>query len=310
MRDNSSLNLSSLSPTGWQIWGAFVGCSVIWGSTWSVIPFQLGTTPIPWTVAIRFGLSTVLTFAILALRRDKMWLPTSDHRAVAILGLCLFSANYTTIYHGSQYLTSGLVAVIFAMLAIFNIINGRIFLRRSVQPVEIIAALMGAAGLAIIFWPEVSSFSPADKTVMGVGIVLMATLIASFGNTALASGGLAHRPVLLVNAWGMFYGTLFNCLFALIDGSPFVLDTRPAYWWAMAYLAPVGTVLSFALYTWLVAHIGVARAGYVAVMTPLVALTISVLFEGLAFGILGILGVAAVLGGNVLINRQRSSNTS
>jgi len=67
-----------------------------------------------------------------------------------------------------------------------------------------------------------------------------------------------------------------------------------------------GSVLAFGGYLTLMTRIGAARASYVGVMVPIVALVISALFEGYRWEMLAILGVAMSVAGNVIILRRRT----
>jgi drug/metabolite transporter (DMT)-like permease len=59
----------------------------------------------------------------------------------------------------------------------------------------------------------------------------------------------------------------------------------------------------------LLARIGAARAGYVGVMVPIVALAVSFFFEKFAWGWLTTLGVALSLAGNVVILRGKAESS-
>jgi len=221
-------------------------------------------------------------------------------------GLFLFSANYVMVYWGTQYLTSGLVAVTFSLLTFLNIINGRIFLNVRVQPQTLLAAVLGVVGLMLIFKPEIQAFHMEDTTTLGLIICIATTALASLGNTIVATKTASTVPLLPFNAWAMAYGTLCNLAFALVQGEAPSLDPRPEYYLALLYLAVLGTVIAFTLYLWLLGEIGVARSSYMAAMTPLVALMISTLFEGYHWTGYAVLGVTFVLLGNILMSISKS----
>jgi len=206
---------------------------------------------------------------------------------------------------GTEYLTSGLVAVCFSLLSFLNIINARIFLGVPVQGKALVAAVIGVIGLAMIFMPEIQNFSFADETMMGLSICIIATLIASWGNTVVATRTAISMPLMPFNTISMAYGTLFNLIFALIQGDPPSLDPRPEYYWALVYLSVMGTVVAFSLYLWLINQIGVARSAYMAVLTPIVALLISTVMEGFQWTAYAITGMAMVAAGNILMIKSK-----
>jgi drug/metabolite transporter (DMT)-like permease len=285
---------------------AFILCVIIWGSTWYGIELQLGVVPKEWSLAYRFGLAAILLLVWCKIKNLDLKLSLQHHKISAGLGLFLFSSNYFLVYTGTEYLTSGLVAVAFSLLSFFNIFTGRIFMKTPVQPTVIIAAIMGIIGLILIFWPEMESLSVKDATAIGLAFCIGATLVASVGNTIAGSESARALPILVFNAWGLTYGTVFNVIFAAISGESPAFDPRPSYWISLIYLSVFGTVIAFTIYLWLIEKMGMARAGYIAVMTPVVALIISTFLEGFIWTIPAIIGLSLVMLGNVVIvNRKK-----
>jgi len=93
---------------------------------------------------------------------------------------------------------------------------------------------------------------------------------------------------------------------AVVRGVPFTFDPSPSYILSLLYLAVFGSVIAFGTYLTLIGRMGVDRAAYIGVIFPLVALLLSMLFEGLNLGAVGLVGVALVAAGNVLVlNRRR-----
>lgn len=274
---------------------------LIWGSTWFVIHFQLGEVPPQWSLAYRFIIAAVILFLLARARKQTLKLPFTDHKSLFFLGLFLFSTNYLMIYLGTQYLTTGLVAVCFSWLTFLNIVNGRLFLKQPITMHIMIGALFGLAGLVLIFMPEVSKLTLGDTTTYGIVLCLIGTCLASLGNTIASTKRLSTVPLLSLNAWGMLYGSLINCVYAVGSGAPIAFDFSFDYVVSLLILSVVGTVMAFMLYLWLMAKIGMARVAYVTVLIPLVALTISTLFEGYVWTAEAGAGLALILLGNVII---------
>lgn len=94
---------------------------------------------------------------------------------------------------------------------------------------------------------------------------------------------------------------IFNLLVALGSGEPMSFDPRTPYVVSLLYLAVVGTIVAFTVYLWLIAQVGVARAGYISVVMPLVALTISTIFEGFEWSAAALAGLAMIVTGNAMM---------
>lgn len=289
---------------------AFFGCVLIWGSTWYAIELQLGVVPKEWSLVYRFGLASLVLFAICFIRKERLRIRLQNHLWMAITGMTLFSTGYVFTYWGTEYLTSGLVAVTFSMLSFLNIVNARIFLGNPITPSTIGAALIGIAGLVLIFMPEITVLTLEDDTTLGVALCLTATVMASIGNVSAGAASTRSVPVLSFNAWSIGYGALTNLVFALASGKPIAFDPHAPYVLSLLYLSIVGTVIAFTMYIWLIGKIGVGRAAYMAVMVPVVALVISTFMEGFVWTIEAAVGLALVVAGNVLmINRKAKAVT-
>jgi drug/metabolite transporter (DMT)-like permease len=105
-------------------------------------------------------------------------------------------------------------------------------------------------------------------------------------------------------AWSMGYGGLTSLAVALALGRPFGFDASPGYVLSLLYLTVFGSVLTFGAYLTLLGRIGAARASYIGVMVPIVALVVSSLFEGFAWHPLTVFGIAVSVAGNVLVLRR------
>lgn len=284
----------------------FVLCTLIWGSTWYAITFQLGTVPIEWSVAYRFFLAAGLLLAYCALTGKRLRFSLSEHALFAGLGALLFSVNYMLVYTGTIYLTSGLVAVVFSMMTLTNQFNGAIFLKQRLEPRVVVGAVLGLGGLALVFWPEFERFTLTGATAQGIGICLLGTLSASLGNTLAASARGQSMPIFQFNGFAMLYGAALMAAFALVRDAPPAFDWSAPYLLSLVYLAVLGTVVAFTIYLTLLKSMGLSRAGYIAVAIPVVALAISTLFEGYRWNWQAAAGVALVIAGNLLLRRRRA----
>jgi len=286
---------------------AFITCVLIWGSTWYAIEWQLGHVSKEWSLTYRFVIAAVTIFLWCKFKGHSLSFGRDAHFRMAAAGFLFFSFNYFFVYWGTEYLTSGLVAVSFSLMAFFNILNGRLFLKTKIETRAMAASLIGVTGLVFIFLPELQGLDGSGNTPFGIMLCVFATIIASLGNTVIGSDKARAIPVIPFNTWGMAYGALFNLSFALIQGDPPSLDPRPEYYVALLALSIFGTVIAFSFYVWLIGQLGTARTAYIAVMTPLVALTISTLYEGYSWTVYAAAGVAMVIGGNILMIKSKKS---
>jgi drug/metabolite transporter (DMT)-like permease len=191
------------------------------------------------------------------------------------------------------------VAVTFSLMVFFNIVGMRIFFGRPINPIGFLAATLGVAGVGLVFWPELSRFSPSGNELFGVLFALVATAVASLGSMVATHN--QRMPVVQVNGFAMMYGAVFVAVYAALSGDRFAFDWSFAYVASLLYLALFGSVLAFGAYLTLMKRIGADRAGYTSVAIPIVALVLSTLFEDIHWHAPMILGVGLCLAGNVLM---------
>ena len=273
---------------------------LIWGTTWFVIKFQLGVVLPEVSLVYRFAIAAACVFAYARATGSPLSLSWRDHRFVALQGLTLFCLNYWMTYLSTQYLTSGLVAVLFTSIIFFNIVNGRMIFGTPVEGRVLAAAGAGVLGVALLFLPELQAALHEPRIAHGALLALAATYVASLGNMAASRNTQAGLPVVTVNAYGMAYGAAGLAVIALLRGTPVDFDPRWPYVLSLLYLSLAGTSLAFGLYLALIKRIGASRAAYSSVLFPVVALLVSTLFEGYRWSLPAVVGLAVLVAGNAL----------
>ncbi|MDC0980873.1 DMT family transporter [Candidatus Pseudothioglobus singularis] len=274
-----------------------------WGSSWFAISFQLGDVAPQVSIVWRFLLASIILFAWCYLRDLKLSFPWRDHLSWLLLGFFLFCVNYICAYFGTFYLASGLVCLIFSTLTLFTVFNGFVFFKKPIRLPILIGALVGIAGLSVIFSNEISStdWSVESGVVKGFLWMLLATFFASIG--MLLSGQFQARKMPLVqsNAFSMLYGSLILIFYIAVSDVSFSFNTSYSYVISLVYLALIASVIGFGFYLKLVGNIGADKASYVNIFTPTIALLLSTLFENYEWSWVGLIGVLLIIIGNIIV---------
>ena len=225
----------------------------------------------------------------------------AQHGALAILGLTMYSVGYICVYLAEEHLASGLVAVGYSAAPLLAMFGMRLFFGQPLTVRMAAGSLFGIAGIVLVFWPEFERLSQNKSAMQGALLTALSVVVSVVG------GLLAHRNFqrglfgLPSMAWSMGYGGFFALLIALGLSRKLAIDLSPAYLVSLVYLALIGSVAAFAAWLTLIGRIGPARASYVGVMVPVVALSISTMFENLAWHPLMVLGMLVSIAGNVLV---------
>lgn len=274
---------------------------LIWGSSWYVIKLQLTTVPAEVSIFYRFALAALVLQVWCRLQGKDMRYPFSAHLLFARMGFFLFFLNFLLIYYASYHITTGLVSVIFTLLLIFNMINGRLFLKDRITLKMGMGAVTGISGIVLVFWPEIDKFDFSDDVVVSLLLATAGTFSASCGMVTSAAIQRKNLPVVRSNAWGAVYGAVCMLVLIVVRDIPFSLDFSVSYLSSLAFLAIFATVLGFGCFLTLVGRIGAGKAAYATVMFPIIALLISTLLEGYTWSAVSAVGVSLALAGNILI---------
>ncbi len=278
----------------------FLTPTLIWGSTWFVIKFQVGDVDPLYSVSYRFGIAGVIMLMVSKIWGLKLNFTLKEHRFILLQGLLLFGFNYWMVYTSELYLTSGLVGLVFSLLVFFNILNSRLFLKTPFELKVIIGGFLGLAGTALVFWKDLSQFSLSDGKIFGLILAISSTFTASLGNIISARNQKNGIPVISSNAFGMSYGALAMFTIALISGKELSFVVSFPYIGSLLYLSVLGSIVAFGAYLTLIGNIGASRAAYVNLIGPVIALTLSTIFEDYRWTLLSFAGAALILTGNAV----------
>jgi drug/metabolite transporter (DMT)-like permease len=273
---------------------------LIWGTTWYVVTFQLGVVPPEMSVSYRFVLAGLILLAFCALTARRLRFSGRAHLAFALQGLFIFALNYSLVYFAASRLPTGLIAVVFSTIILFNILFGALAFRTPVRPQVAVGAVFGVGGTALVFAPELAAFDPTSPRMAGILLSLLAVIMASIGNMLSVRNQRAGLPVVQTNAYSMLYSGIAVIAYGLIGGRPLAFDPSFDYVASLLFLAIFATAIAFGGYLTLLGRLGADRAAYIMVLFPIVALAVSTVFEGFHWTATTAGGVALVLLGNLL----------
>lgn len=278
----------------------------IWGSTWLAITFQLGRVAPEASVFYRFLLASLLLFAYCAIRRLPLRFKASEHAWLALLGVLMFSVSYIFVYYAEENVVSGLVAVGYSASPLLALVGMRVFFGTPMSAPLIAGAILGMFGITLVFWPEFAHLQGDHRTTMGAVHTAIAVIVSALGAMVAHRNNEAKLPLWQTMAWGMLYGSAFSLGVTLAIGKSLAFEATAPYVISLLYLAMFGSILAFAGYLTLIHRVGAARAGYIGVMVPIVALLISSVFEHFRWHAVTIAGIAVTVAGNVIILRRKS----
>lgn len=283
----------------WQLIAISV---LVWGTTWHAITYQLAAFPAELGVAIRFALAGGAVLLYCRWRGVPLRFSRADHGMLALQGVFLYGVSYVCVYHAERFVPSGLVAVGYSASPLLTAVGAVALFGTALKARFVVGGVLGIAGVALIFWPEVTRPGGSEHALLGAGFTAAAVLMSTVGSLTASRNRHRKLPLLPVLGFGMLYGALSALVVALVvEGGIAPLPTAPSWWISLAYLAFAGSVLAFACFLTVQDRIGAGPAGTIGVMTPLLALVVSLVFEGFRPNALTFVGAALAVAGNALM---------
>jgi drug/metabolite transporter (DMT)-like permease len=258
---------------------AWVILCVIWGTTWIFIKIGLEDLPPIAFASVRFLLASVILLVVIFARRLPFPKTSSEWKLIAFTGVLQFSINYSTVFWSEQYITSGLAAVLQAMITVFGLVLAWFFLpNEKITTQKIIAVVVGVIGVAVIFidqlWVEdLMAYHACVAIVDGAYAAAHATILVK------AKAGGIHPASLVFGQ--MICGLPPIVIYSLwYEGNPLNYHWTWRAVGSVLYLTILGTIAAFWLYYWLLSKIESTKAMMISLVTPLVAVVVGAIVLG------------------------------
>ncbi len=289
----------------------FIVATLIWGSTWIVIRGQLGVVPPTWSVTYRFATGALAMFIWAIFTRTPLRLDPQARMFVLIFGVLQFVFNFNFVYRAEGYITSGLVAVLFALLLVPNAVLGRLFLKQPLSAQFLAGSAIAMLGVGMLILREVRADTAGMReTVLGAAFTIAGVLSASAANIMQGTAQGRALPMTAVLAWGMLVGSAINAALAWVTVGPPVVAWTLSYIGGVVYLGIMASAVAFTCYFSVIRSVGPARAAYSGVVVPIIAMALSTLFEHYRWTPLAVAGgVVAMIGLVVALSAKRVSRS-
>ena len=280
----------------------------IWGSTWLFIKLGLEDLP-PLTFAgIRFVISCAILFPLVWVRHLALPKTRSDWFLVVGTGVMSFSLNYGLVFWAEQYITSGLAALLQAMLPAFGLILAHIHVpAERMTWVKIAGVVLGVFGVGVVFSNQLAI--SGRLALAGCVAMVLSAFFAAYSNVLVKTHGKNLNPAVLA-AFQMLFGLVPLLLYGLaFEGNPLRLRWTPLALVCLMYLAVVGTVIAFLMYYWLIQNMDVTKTMLISLVTPVVAVILGMLVLDEQLSWRTLVGGAMIMAGIgfIVVRKPRTS---
>jgi O-acetylserine/cysteine efflux transporter len=264
----------------------------IWGSNFVVIKIALAHLPPLLFAALRFALA-LLPAAFFVPRPAASW------RNLAAYGVLIGVGQFGLLYLAMRsQISPGLASLVIQTQVFFTIFLAMRLTAERVRPLQWLALVLAAAGIAVI-----ALHSDGSITLGGLGLTLVAALCWAGGNTVSRRAGQANMlgyvvwssafavPPLLALSW------IFEGSEAIVTG---LRAADAATWGAVLWQSVGNTLFGYAAWAWLLARHPAATVSPMALLVPVFGMSASAWWLGESLPAWKIVAAALVIGGLAL----------
>jgi len=282
---------------------AFVALCVIWSSTWLAIKWGLEDLPPISFAALRFVIAIIALLAVSLGRVPLLPRNRADWVLLGFTGVLMFAVNYGLLFWGELHVSSGLAAVLQAIIPVAGMVFAHWLLPNEPMRWQRVGGAVLAVGGVALICRRLLDHGGIVTFWAGLAIVLGGAG-AAFSNVLLKRRALKLAPAMIA-AWQMIFGTVpLLSLGLLHDGNPLRFHWSALAIVCLLYLAIVGSALAFLLLYWLLPRMPVNNLQTISLITPPGAVAIGWLLGGETFTLWSLVGGALVLAGVWMIFRK------
>jgi drug/metabolite transporter (DMT)-like permease len=279
----------------------------VWATSWILIKGKLHDIAALSFAGLRYGLAFVCLLALLlgrpALRSSVVALPRRSWLRLGTLGLLLYGLTQATVFFGLARLPAVTVTLLLSLAPALVTVLAIPLLAEVPTPLQGGGVLLSLAGALVYFGPVTLPTSQLlAVAVVAVGVVAFAAA-TMLGRSVNRDDGL---PVLTVTVVSMGIGS--GVLLAVAVAHDGVPRLSLSSWLVVGWLAVVNTAVAFTVWNHTMRRLSAMESSLINNTMLVHVAVLAWIFLGERPGARGMLGLALVAGGVVLVHLRRVGN--
>jgi drug/metabolite transporter (DMT)-like permease len=283
--------------------------SFFWGTTWLASKEGVKHMPALQLAGIRQFIGGSLYLAFFLFKKTP-WPKGKQWKSIIILSLLNFVLSNGLSTWGVKYISSGLGAIIGAMVPLW-IVFISIFKGERITRLAVLGILVCFGGVCVIFYEHLLDFLQPDFQ-FGIVLSIAATITWAFGTLYTKKKAASFNPYFSLGLQ-MFISSIFLFSFVGATGATIPLSEIPLNsWLSIAYLVIIGSVLTFIAFIYALQKLPTELSSLYAYVNPIVAVILGAFIFGEPLTIAIVFGGSITLIGLYLINyamRKKKNST-
>jgi drug/metabolite transporter (DMT)-like permease len=293
-----------------RAWAAWVAVCVIWGTTYLGIKVALETIP-PFLMGGLRYMAAGVVLALLIAARGRSLPPLSAWPRIGVLGFFMIAIGNGGVVTGSQWLPSGLTAVLIAtnpfwMVSVEAAVSGG----RQLHVREWTGLIVGFLGIVVLVLPDISAGGEMRRSML-FGVVAVQIACAGWAvGSAYTRRHVMPAEVLGAAAIQMLFGGIFMTIAGTALGEWDRLSFNGRTTAAFLYLTVPGSIVAFAAYSYALRYLKTAVMSLYTYINPLIAVALGAWLLGEPLGWPMFLAVALIAAGLLIVRSSDSGSTA
>jgi drug/metabolite transporter (DMT)-like permease len=273
--------------------------SFFWGTTWLASKEGVKHMPALQLAAIRQFIGGFLYISFFLFKKTT-WPKGKQWKTILILSLLNFVCSNGLSTWGVKYISSGLGAIIGAMVPLW-IVFISFFRGERITRLAVLGILICFGGVCVIFYEHLLDFIQPDFQ-FGIALSIMATITWAFGTLYTKKKAASFNPYFSLGLQ-MFISSIFLFAFVGATGTSIPISEIPINsWLSIAYLVIIGSVLTFIAFIYALQRLPTELSSVYAYVNPIVAVLLGSFIFGEPLTTAIIFGGSVTLIGLYLIN--------
>jgi len=302
----STIAPSTVRRTGVRQLLAYAAVCFLLGSNWPAVRVLVRDVPPLRAVGLGYAVACVVT--MIAGWHTRRLRPRSglELRNLLVMGLTLLAVPTAVISWAEQYINASLTAVIYASLPLAVALIVRITMGQRVPLRAVIAMVIGALGIVVLF------FDGVPQTPIG-----RVSALAVAGSVFVCAWGVIYASKAPANLTSYFsIGLQFGMNAVLVLAASAILEHGRASNWntsslaSFYFIALFCTALMVLLYYWLLKEIATFQVATIDLVVPVVSFLEGVLFLKEAVTAVMIAAAIVVLGATAYVLRSTQGESA
>jgi len=263
-------DVSSSRLNGLFVAIAYLMVITIWSTTPLTIKWSSEGVSFIFGIVARMAVGGALACSLALLFYKKIVFNKKAVQAYFAVAVAMFG-GMLPVYWGAQYISSGLISVIFGLSPMFTgYLAWRFTNEQSFSGVKIIGLLVGVAGLVVIFSENIYL---GENYLYGISSVLMAVIMHSVSAVWIKRIKVEIPSISIVAGGLLFSMPLFATVYLVFAPAlPSIIPHKVL--WSIVYLGVVGSVIGFVCYYFLLKQLPASKVALITLVTPVLSLWI------------------------------------